>query len=91
MKKYNLTLIALFFFLAALSQYPSFNGISTNPANPINNELPLKKNTFFDWQLPLWPIKELPNQGNCTRTNLVTSPFFRLDNVEELRQSKDMK
>jgi hypothetical protein len=33
------------------AQYPCFNGISTNPLNPINTQLPAKKNTFFDWQL----------------------------------------
>lgn len=85
-----------FLFLFAVSlhlaaQYPNINGISTNPANPINTQLPSKLNSFFDWQLERWQVKPLSNQGNCTRQDSLTSPFFRLDNAEELRVSKDMK
>lgn len=78
------------FVSVMFAQYPIINGISTNPANPVNTQLPSKKNNFFDWQSEIWTVKSLANQGNCTRSNSITSPFFRVDNLEELRESKDM-
>lgn len=70
------------------AQFPCVNGISTNPANPINNQLPSKRNTFFDWQLPTYAIQ--PLTGNCTMPSPVESPFYKTDNLEALRDSKDM-
>lgn len=82
--------LSIMISLASYCQYPNFNGISTNPSNPINTQLTIKRNTFFDWQQPSYQIKPLPG-GNCPRGDSITSPFFRLDNCEELRTSKDMK
>ncbi len=89
--KIKLLIIYTIISLNCIAQYPCFNGISTNPLNPINTQLPSKKNTFFNWQLENWQLKPLTNQGECTRPDSTTSPFFRLDNLEELRDSKDMK
>jgi hypothetical protein len=92
MQKYLLTTFFVSFLIAnSLAQYPCVNGISTNPANPVNTQLPSKVNTFFDWQLSTWKEKPFLNQGNCSREDTMTSPFFRTDNAEELRDSKDMK
>ena len=92
MKKYFLNIFFILFLVTNLqAQYPCVNSISTNPANPVNTQLPSKKNTFFDWQLSTWLEKPFLNQGNCSREDTMTSPFFRTDNAEELRDSKDMK
>jgi len=69
------------------AQYPCANGISTNPSNPINNQLPSKLNTFFNWHDSLWSLQPSPN---CFRTSQVESPFYKIDNAEVLRESKDM-
>lgn len=89
----KLSLSAFFLFLSfqiVNAQYPCFHQISTNPSNPINNQVPSKRNFFFDWHQPVWSQKALPNQGVCTRADTMTSPYFRLDNLEELRESQDM-
>jgi hypothetical protein len=79
--------ITLLCLSIAQAQYPCFNGISTNPSNPINNQLPTKRNTFFNWQDSLWAMQPSPF---CFRTALNESPFYKIDNAEELRESKDM-
>jgi hypothetical protein len=70
-------------------QYPCYNGISTNPLNPINNQLPSKRNTFFNWQDSIYQVQ--PINSTCVRGSQMESPFFKIDNLEELRESKDMK
>lgn len=67
------------------AQYPCVNGISTNPANPINNQLPSKANTFFNWQKTTWELQPSPN---CFRTSAIESPFFKIDNLEALRAAR---
>jgi len=69
-------------------QYPCVHGISTNPANPINIELPSKRNTFFNWQDSLYTVQ--PITTDCIRGSKIESPFFKTNNLEALRQSKDM-
>jgi hypothetical protein len=61
--------------------------ISTNPNNPINTQVPGKANTFFDWTQRYWTT--LP-YGTC-RPEVVESPFYAIDNLEELRAIKDMQ
>lgn len=70
------------------AQHPCFNGISTNPLNPINNQLTSKANTFFNWEDSLWAMQP---SAFCFRTGLNESPFYKIDNLEELREAKDMK
>lgn len=73
----------------AYGQYPCYNGISTNPLNPINNQLPSKRNTFFNWQDSIYQVQ--PINSTCIRGSQMESPFYKIDNLEELRDSKDMK
>jgi hypothetical protein len=80
----------LFLCFQGFAQYPCQNSISTNPLLPLNNQLGSKANTFFNWEDQFWALKPL-NLGNCTRPNITESPFYRTDNLEELRESKDMK
>jgi hypothetical protein len=86
-------LIASLIFLLTVhfgfAQYPCVNGISTNPLNPINTQLPSKKNTFFNWQDSIFQVQPINN--DCVRGSLMESPFYKIDNLEELRESKDMK
>jgi hypothetical protein len=84
-----LTAFMLFYCAEIKAQYPCVNGISTNPLNPINNQLPLKVNTFFNWQDSLFQVQ--PISGDCIRGSQMESPFYKIDNLEELRDSKDMK
>lgn len=88
MKKSILLAAAFIISIVIKAQYPCFNGISTNPLNPVNNQFPAKKNTFFDWQDSLWSMQPSPF---CFRTALNESPFYKIDNLEELREAKDMK
>ncbi len=74
--------------MSARAQYPCVNGISTNPSNPINNQLPSKRNTFFNWQVS--PYKVQPINTDCIRNPAIESPFVKIDNLEALRESKDM-
>ncbi len=69
-------------------QYPCVNGISTNPANPVNNQLPSKRNTFFNWMDSIYQVQ--PINSTCVRGSQMESPFYKIDNLEELRDSKDM-
>jgi Secretion system C-terminal sorting domain len=90
MKKfYLINVITVLFVLTTQAQYPCVNGISTNPLNPINNQLPSKKNTFFNWQDSIYQVQPINN--DCIRGSQMESPFFKIDNLEELRDSKDMK
>ncbi len=53
------------------------NGITTNPAAPVNNQRPSKRNTF-DWTKPSFPLKHALTGINATAIN---SPFFTTDNA----------
>ncbi len=79
----------LLFILNVKAQYPCINGISTNPLNPINTQLPSKKNTFFNWQDSIYQVQ--PISSNCVRGSQIESPFYKIDNLEGLRESKDMQ
>jgi hypothetical protein len=86
--KIKLLFITAFYSLVVKAQYPCNNGISTNPLNPINNQLMSKMNTFFNWQDSLWAMQP---SAFCFRTDFNESPFYKIDNLEELREAKDMK
>ena len=87
--KILLTLIAIILTASIYAQYPCVNGISTNPLNPINNQLPSKRNTFFNWQDSIYSVQ--PINTDCIRGIQMESPFYKIDNLEGLRDSKDMK
>jgi hypothetical protein len=84
-----ISLIALLSSHLGLAQFPCINGISTNPLSPINTQLSSKTNTFFNWQDSIFQVQPINN--DCIRGNLFESPFYKIDNLEELRESKDMK
>lgn len=81
-------MFSLLSWVQLFAQYPAINGISTDPANPINNQLPALRNTFFNWQDPNYQVQ--PINTDCIRGSLIESPFFKIDNLEDLRDSKDM-
>ena len=90
MKNIFLTaVITIIICLNLKAQYPCYNGISTNPLNPINTQLPSKVNTFFNWQDSIYQVQ--PINTDCVRGSQMESPFYKIDNLEELRDSKDMK
>lgn len=62
------------------------NGITTNPAAPVNNQLPSKTNLYFDWTQTSWQ-----NNSSCEPMTIIESPFYKIDNLEILRASKDMQ
>jgi hypothetical protein len=66
----------------------NFKGIRTDPANPLNTELSIKTNTFFNWMNPDWPGNTTCYPGPGVN---FTSPFYRIDNLEALRLLKDYK
>lgn len=72
-----------------IAQYPCANGISTNPGNPVNTQLPSKRNTFFNWQDSVYAVQ--PINSDCLRGSRVESPFYKTNNLEPLRESKDMR
>lgn len=75
MKKIIITpIICLFVSLILQAQYPCVNGISTNPLNPINNQLPSKMNTFFNWEDAVYQVQ--PINSDCIRGSQMESPFF---------------
>lgn len=84
-----MTSIAFVLTLSTYAQYPCVNSISTNPLNPINNQLPSKKNTFFNWQDSIYTVQ--PINTDCIRGVQMESPFYKIDNLEALRDSKDMR
>jgi hypothetical protein len=61
------------------------NSITTNPSGPVNNQFPTKQNLYFDWR-----VQNLQNNTTCQPLTLIESPFYKIDNLEILRQSKDM-
>ena len=89
MRKLLTIICSLIILNESYGQYPCYNGISTNPLNPINNQLPSKMNTFFNWQDSIYQVQ--PINSTCVRGSQMESPFFKIDNLEELRESKDMK
>lgn len=82
--KLKLTFLIIILSKIAFGQCPD-NGITTNPSAPVNNQLPSKKNLYFDWR-----IQNFQSNTTCQPLTLVESPFFKIDNLEILRQSKDM-
>lgn len=52
------------------------NGITTNPAAPVNNQRPAKLNTF-DWTQPSYPLNTTFTPRTLRR---LTPPFFTTDN-----------
>ena len=89
MKNKILIIISVIIATKSYAQYPCTNEISTNPLNPINSQLPSKKNTFFNWQDSIYSVQ--PINTDCIRGNQMESPFYKIDNLEGLRDSKDMK
>lgn len=89
MRTILLTIIIICVINRISAQYPCQNGISTNPLNPINNQLPIKRNTFFNWQDSIYQVQ--PINSTCVRGSFIESPFYKIDNLEDLRVSKDMK
>lgn len=66
-------------FLLTISVYSQDcapNGITTNPAAPINAQNPTKKNNF-DFTTPQYNLNWIYNFNNTTKIN---SPFFDTDN-----------
>lgn len=87
MKKATLFLLLLFIQLTLFSQQPfPINGISTNPAAPVNPGNPAKLNRF-DWLLPNYSINTTcQNMAN----GVTQSPFYRGGNTQLLTFLKDM-
>lgn len=85
MKKYLCIFLLTSLVNSSMSQCLS-NDITTNPGAPINNQLPSKLNLYFDWTQPNWQ-----NNSSCETLTPVESPFYRIDNLEILRASKDMQ
>jgi hypothetical protein len=77
--------LSLVFLTSVWSQCPP-NGISTNPSAPINTQLPIKKNNYFDWRLP-----QYASSSYCYPHTSVPSPFYLTGNLEILRATKDYK
>lgn len=84
--KHFLIFAAGLIFYSSINAQCTLNGISTNPSAPVNNELPSKTNNYFDWRQPGWQ-----NNSSCQALNLIESPFYKTDNLEILRASKDMQ
>jgi hypothetical protein len=80
MRKINLITILMVFSFYAKSQ----NGITTNPSGPSNPQVPSKTNTFFNWTDSIYQFR-----SDC-KSPITESPFFKTDNLEALRVSKDM-
>jgi hypothetical protein len=85
MKK-TLTILMLFIVSNKLKSQCVNNGITTDPAAPVNNQLPSKTNLYFNWTQPSWQ-----NNSSCEPLNTIESPFYKIDNLEILRASKDMQ
>jgi len=82
------TILAILLFLISLVDSAAqclSNGITTNPVSPVNTQLPSKTNLYFNWTNPSWK-----NNSSCEPLNIVESPFYKVDNLEILRASKDM-
>lgn len=63
--KLRITLFAIIIVNIALAQYPCVNGISTNPSNPINIQLPVKIKYLIERQnkdggFPTYTDEEIP-------------------------------
>ncbi len=71
--KRNLLIAILLYSGAASAQCT--NGITTNPDNPINNQIPVKKNTFFDWRQSFFLVNN-PIIGTG-----IYSPFYQSGNI----------
>jgi len=85
MKKNYTLLIFIFCFLLRGNGQCIKEQISTNPANPINNELPQMKN-YFDWMQPSFPLN-----SSEININPLASPFYQTDNnaINHFVDSKD--
>ncbi len=82
-------MLAMLFCLSSYAQICAPNNITTNPATPVNNQVPIKTNTFFNWQNPSWPVFT----NYTVPGELIESPFFQLNNsiINNLVVSGDMK
>lgn len=85
MKKNLLVFILFLSFAKQSSSQCLAKGITTNPSAPVNNELPSNKNLYFDWTQQFYN-----NNSTCQPNAQVESPFYKIDNLEALRTSKDM-
>lgn len=85
MKKILLVFLIVSFIVSDSSSQCVNKGITTNPSNPINTELPSKRNIYFDWTQQYYS-----NNTSCQLSSSVESPFYKVDNLEALRASKDM-
>lgn len=81
-----LTIMMLFIASNKLKAQCLNNGITTNPSAPVNSQLPSKTNLYFNWTQPSWQ-----NNSSCEPLNTIESPFYKIDNLEILRASKDMQ
>lgn len=63
-------------FISLYGQNCAPNGITTNPAAPVNTQRPSKLNTF-NWTLPSFPLNLALTGVNAT---VINSPFFTTDN-----------
>lgn len=85
MKKNLFTLVFILFVLHHTEAQCIYKGITTNPAAPVNTELPSKTNLYFDWTQQYFS-----NNSSCQPSASIESPFFKIDNLEALRAGKDM-
>lgn len=74
-----------FLVVSANVRSQCLNNITTNPAAPNNPQLPSQTNYYFNWQNQYWA-----NNTTCQPLSQIESPFFKTDNLEVLRSSKDM-
>lgn len=84
MKRYSLIAVLSLCTFSLFAQCLK-KGITTNPSAPVNPELPSKVNSYFNWTQQF-----LQNNSACQPRIQVESPFYKIDNLEILRASKDM-
>lgn len=85
MKKNLLLIISFLINLNFLFGQCLPNGITTNPSAPVNTQVPSKTNYYFNWAQQYFS-----NNSTCQPLSQIESPFYKTDNLEALRQSKDM-
>ena len=85
MKKHLLAFIICIGTIKQSSAQCLFKGITTDPLAPVNTELPSNKNLYFNWTQQYYR-----NNSSCQPNSQIESPFYKIDNLEALRASKDM-
>ncbi|NOU18500.1 MAG: T9SS type A sorting domain-containing protein [Bacteroidales bacterium] len=85
MKKSYTLLIFIFCFLLQGYGQCIKEQISTDPTNPVNNEIPAMKN-YFDWMQPSFQLN-----SSEININPIASPFYQVDNdiINHFVDSKD--